>query len=219
MRGLLRVHRIFLQQLCDILPFKRQLVFAMERKNYKICPLKLGAEVFGINLQSDPPPNIIEEIKNDVHKFRLLVFRDQGLISGPRQVEISKWFGELDSTFYRHPKSPDPDVFRVSNDESEGCTNVGRTGWHIDGSFQPAPFAYSIYHIIETPKKGDTVFAPLNELVLQLTEEKRSRWEMLWMVSDRRSNRIHPLIYSHPVTGLKTQSCLSTNFRTTTQTI
>lgn len=128
----------------------------MERKNYKICPLKLGAEVFGINLQSDPPPNIIEEIKNDVHKFRLLVFRDQGLISGPRQVEISKWFGELDSTFYRHPKSPDPDVFRVSNDESEGCTNVGRTGWHIDGSFQPAPFAYSIYHIIETPKKGDT---------------------------------------------------------------
>lgn len=128
----------------------------MERKNYKICPLKLGAEVFGINLQSDPPPNIIEEIKNDVHKFRLIVFRDQGLISGPRQVEISKWFGELDSTFYRHPKSPDPDVFRVSNDENEGCTNVGRTGWHIDGSFQPAPFAYSIYHIIETPKKGDT---------------------------------------------------------------
>lgn len=128
----------------------------MERQNYKICPLKLGAEVFGMNLQSDPPPNIIEEIKNDVHKFRLLVFRDQGVISGPRQVEISKWFGELDSTFYRHPKSPDPDVFRVSNDEKEGCTNVGRTGWHIDGSFQPAPFAYSIYHIIEAPKKGDT---------------------------------------------------------------
>ena len=30
---------------------------------------------------------------------------------------------------------------------------VGRTGWHIDGSFQEAPFSHSIYHIIETPSR------------------------------------------------------------------
>ena len=45
------------------------------------------------------------------------------------------------------------------------CTGVGRTGWHIDGSFMPKPFSHSIYHIIECPKKGATVFLPLTELI------------------------------------------------------
>jgi len=86
------------------------------------------------------------------------------LINASVQVEISRWFGELDSTFYRHPMSPDPDVFRVSNDNSEGCTQVGRTGWHIDGSFQAAPFAYSIYHIVSVPEQGDTGMLPIKIL-------------------------------------------------------
>jgi taurine dioxygenase len=50
------------------------------------------------------------------------VFRGQGVVSGERQVAISRWFGELESTFYKHPLSPHPDVFRVSNDPSQGCT-------------------------------------------------------------------------------------------------
>ena len=127
-----------------------------KRDFYQLSPLKLGVEVTGISLQKDVPQAVKEQIRQDVHKHSILVFRDQGIISGKRQVEISRWFGELDSTFYRHPKSPDPDVFSVSNDNNEGCTQVGRTGWHIDGSFQPAPFAYSIYHIVSVPKKGDT---------------------------------------------------------------
>jgi hypothetical protein len=182
---------------------------------------------------------------------------------------------------------------------------VGRTGWHIDGSFQPAPFAYSLYHMVKVPKtvrlprqaqliilapgkpqmlacggahaeistpsvpaaavpahladapnvssthtelwplgldgfsvrsravlaiaqqgplrgfqrrarrrgaewlhvtcwwvlQGDTVFAPLTEIVHSLPPEQRQRWERLSMCSDRRGMLVHPLIYSHPVTG------------------
>ena len=62
-------------------------------------------------------------------------------------------------------------------------TRVGRTGWHIDGSFQPAPFAYSLYHMVCVPLKGDTVFAPLNEIVDNLPSEKRNEWERLRVVS------------------------------------
>nr|XP_053642692.1 alpha-ketoglutarate-dependent sulfate ester dioxygenase-like [Cherax quadricarinatus] len=108
---------------------------------------KLGCEARGIDLKKDVSKEVIAAIKNDVMKHRILIFKDQGIISGDRHVEIAKWFGEPDSTFYKHPRSPHPDVFRVSNDRSEGCTNVGRTGWHIDGSFQEAPFAYSLYHM------------------------------------------------------------------------
>ncbi|GLH16469.1 Uncharacterized protein GBIM_20733 [Gryllus bimaculatus] len=146
---------------------------------------------------------LIEQIKEDVTKHRILVFKNQGVISGDRHVEISKWFGELESTFYKHPRSPHPDVFRVSNDPKEGCTGVGRTGWHIDGSFQPAPFSYSLYHMVSIPKQGNTAFAPLTELIEGLSPDKRARWVRLWMVSDRRSGPIHPLIYSHPVSGKK----------------
>ena len=123
---------------------------------YKITPAALGVEVHDFDLTKDPPQEVKDAIRRDVHKYGMVIFRNQGQISGKRHVEISKWFGELESTFYKHPKSPHPDVFRVSNDESEGCTGVGRTGWHIDGSFQPAPFAYSLYHMYHVPKKGDT---------------------------------------------------------------
>jgi alpha-ketoglutarate-dependent taurine dioxygenase len=125
-------------------------------KFYKITPAKLGIEVTGIDLNVDPPQEVIDAIKSDVHKHGLVIFRDQGIVSGQRHVQISRWFGELESTFYKHPKSPHPDVFRVSNDGSEGCRGVGRTGWHIDGSFQPAPFAYSLYYMAHIPRKGDT---------------------------------------------------------------
>ncbi|XP_064626998.1 alpha-ketoglutarate-dependent taurine dioxygenase-like [Lineus longissimus] len=171
---------------------------------YTIKPLKLGVECRGLDLSKDVPDEVIEQLKKDVHTFRLMVFRDQGILSGSRHVEIGRWFGEPESTFYKHPKSPHPDVFRVSNDEAEGCTGVGRTGWHIDGSFQPAPFAYSLYHMVAIPKTGDTVFAPMNEIIEGLPPEKRDHWERLSMMSDRRQNSVHPLIYSHPVTRKRT---------------
>lgn len=131
-----------------------------------------------------------------MRRHRLLVFRDQGRVSGQRQVEISHWFGPCESTFYKHSRAPHPDVFRVSNDKAEGCTGgwvgtspgllgqlrlathtralpptkltwcspapavlavsagVGRTGWHVDGSFQAAPFSHALYHIHECPTKA-----------------------------------------------------------------
>ncbi|KAK7070022.1 hypothetical protein SK128_007847 [Halocaridina rubra] len=171
---------------------------------YQLSPApKIGCEVRGIDLKKDVSKEVIAAIKRDVTKHRLLIFKDQGIVSGDRHVEIAKWFAEPDSTFYKHPKSPHPDVFRVSNDRSEGCTNVGRTGWHIDGSFQEAPFSYALYHMVGVPSYGPTVFAPLNEIVEELPREKRIRWERLYMASDRRSGPIHPLIYSHPLTKKK----------------
>lgn len=125
--------------------------------SYNLLPLSVvGAEVWGIDLGRDVPPDVVESIKRDVYQHRVLIFKSQGVISGDRQVEISKWFGTLESTFFKHSRSPHPDVFRVSNVRSEGCTNVGRTGWHIDGSFMHEPFSHSIYHIVSVPKSGNT---------------------------------------------------------------
>ncbi|XP_067677210.1 (3R)-3-[(carboxymethyl)amino]fatty acid oxygenase/decarboxylase-like [Haliotis asinina] len=167
---------------------------------YDVKEAAIGVEIRGINLNDPVSDDLIKRFKEDVHKHRLLIFKDQGVVAADRHVEISRWFGELESTFYKHPRSTHPDVFRVSNDEREGCRNVGRTGWHIDGSFMRAPFAFALYHMVSVPKSGNTDFVPLKELVESLSSETRQRWERLWMVSDRRSNLVHPLIYPHPVT-------------------
>ncbi len=83
---------------------------------------------------------------------------------------------------------------------SYSCTNIGRTGWHIDGTMHEKPYSHSLYHIIECPREGATIFAPLTDIVENISPEKRSWWERLHMVSDR-IGETHPLIYPHPDTG------------------
>lgn len=168
---------------------------------YKLSKIKLGCEVTGIKLTEDISRDVVNLIKKDVLEQRLLVFRDQQHITPDIHLAVGRWFGEIESTFYNHPKSPNRDIFRVSNDRAEGCTQVGRTGWHIDGSFQAAPFSHSLYHIVSVPTASATIFAPLTEIIEGLHPDKRLLWERLWMVSDRRAAHHHPLIYSHPDTG------------------
>uniref|UniRef100_A0A1B6K3V1 TauD/TfdA-like domain-containing protein n=2 Tax=Homalodisca liturata TaxID=320908 RepID=A0A1B6K3V1_9HEMI len=165
---------------------------------YKLTPIKLGCEVRGIDLKTETRKEVIERIKEDVTEHRMLIFKDQGVITGDQQVQISEWFGEVEDTFYKHEKSPHPKVARISNDPNEGYTGVGRTGWHIDGTFQCAPNAYSLYYMASVPKEGATVFAPLTEVIEDLSPEKYAEWDRLWMVIDRRTGPIHPLIYTHP---------------------
>lgn len=170
---------------------------------YVLTQLKLGASVTGIDLSKHVDQAVVERIKTDVRNQRILVFRNQESVTPERHLEIGRWFGDIESTFYDHPKSPLRDIFRVSNDRREGCTNVGRTGWHIDGTFQPAPFSFSIYHSISEPTKGATSFVGLTELLDSVPSEKLALWERLWMVSDRRSGPRHPIVYKHPSTGHK----------------
>ncbi|KAK6180430.1 hypothetical protein SNE40_012589 [Patella caerulea] len=167
-------------------------------------PGKIGVEIRGIDLKKNVPEEIIDQIKKDVHVHKLLIFKNQGVISGERHAEISQWFGELESTFYKHERSTHPDVFRVSNDSAEGCRGVGRTGWHIDGSFMKQPFRFAIYHMVSVPREGSTAFISLNDLINRLSREKREKWDSLWMVSNGHYDIIHPLIYPHPSTGQPT---------------
>ena len=86
-----------------------------------------------------------------------LFFKNQGCISGERQIEITRWFGEIETAgFELHPKSPSRLILRVSNNEEEGFTNFGTGGFHIDGSFMENPNTHSIYHMVQAPSHGET---------------------------------------------------------------
>ncbi|XP_078481351.1 alpha-ketoglutarate-dependent sulfate ester dioxygenase-like [Ciona intestinalis] len=178
----------------------------MIHSNYKSSPLPIGIEVFGVDLKRQLDQVTVERIKEDVTKHRLVVFRNQGVVDGHRQVEISKWFGEIDNVSYaKHPMSPNIDIFRVSNDPVQGCTGVGITGWHIDGTFRSEPYSHSIYHMVSVAKSGgDTMFIPLTQVVESFSPEQREFLNHVWMLSDRCSHLCHPLIYPHPLTGRPT---------------
>ncbi|XP_045157201.1 alpha-ketoglutarate-dependent taurine dioxygenase-like [Mercenaria mercenaria] len=194
----------YLKNFCYDNLLKRKFSLFTRSADMQVSEAPLGVIIKGVDLKHDISDDLISQFKKDVNNHRLLIFKNQGTISGKRHVEISQWFGEFESTFYKHPKSPHPDIFRVSNVREEGCTNVGRTGWHIDGSFMEKPFAFSIYHMVSVPKLGNTDFVPLKELIESLSVDTRARWERLWMLPDRRDRLIHPLIYPHPVTKLST---------------
>ena len=87
---------------------------------YELRPNKLGKLVYGIDLKSAISKQVKNQIIEDVRKHRLLVFKNQGVLSAEKHLEISRWFGKIESTFFDHPKSPDRDIFRVSNDRNEG---------------------------------------------------------------------------------------------------
>ena len=87
---------------------------------YQLKPIKLGCEVTGIKLDERVSDDVIEMIREDVTKHRLLVFKNQHNLTAEQHLLVGRWFGEIESTFYDHPKSPHRDIFRVSNDKSEG---------------------------------------------------------------------------------------------------
>ena len=82
-------------------------------------------------MKLDVSKDIIKQVKKDVKEHRLLVFKDQGIISGDRQVEIGQWFGKVEEQTpkgHKHKKMPNKDVLRVSNDVQEGNIKVGTAG-------------------------------------------------------------------------------------------
>jgi taurine dioxygenase len=159
---------------------------------------KNSADLMSTDMSDDANSDFFSQIKEDLLAHRFLLFRNQQSLTGKQQVDFSNRLGKVHSTFYKHPKSPHPDIFRVSNDETEGCTNVGRSGWHIDGTFLQAPFLYQTMHFPSVIPDGQTAFVPLKELYELQDAETQQRWNKLWMVTDRFA---HPLVYKHPTRG------------------
>ena len=67
---------------------------------------------------------VSEKIKEYFSIHQLLVFKDKGIISGQRHVEGNSCFGKLESTIYKHLRSPHLDVLRLSNDPNECSTDI-----------------------------------------------------------------------------------------------
>ena len=118
--------------------------------------LPFGCQVSGISLSEDVKSDI-DMIKKCLSDHKLVFIRNQQTLAEDRQVQISRWFGDLENAgFECHAKSKSDFVLRLSNDPAEGLQNFGTSGFHIDCSFLPNPSSVSVYHMIQASKDGDT---------------------------------------------------------------
>ena len=76
----------------------KYLSMASKSTPYELKPAKIGCEVYGIDLKKEVAEQVVKHIKDDVRKHRILIFRDQGIVQPQRHLEISRWFGEIEST-------------------------------------------------------------------------------------------------------------------------
>lgn len=143
-----------------------------------------GAEVRGLNVedlvdrllgteQREAALEEVENLRNTLHKERLLVLRQQGDIPWEKQIAFSSYFGTVfNETSHknrkRHPAVPDDRIAIFSNDPAKGASGVGVEGWHVDGNVAPTPHGITFIHAVSAIDEGDTLFVPLREVVQSL---------------------------------------------------
>ena len=175
----------------------------------RIVPLEpIGAEVSGIDLTAADsiPSEVRDALERIMAERGFLVFKNETQLEPEDFLRASCLWGgrELHSTHGVHPETPggNPHIFRLSNDERHGIPDVGPQ-WHNDGSFLPATFSHSGYHIIRPAENGGgTHFAHQGLAYEALPEDRKERWRRLSSVTSA-SGVVHPLVHEHPITGQK----------------
>ena len=134
----------------------------------------VGAEISGVDLSRPIDAATLKQIKNALHRWRVVFFRDQDL-SNDQLKAFGRTFGPLTPA---HPIAEGledhPEIWERGIDEyrKRRAANDTRTpsarpprdykGWHIDITFVANPNSYSILYGVEIPPYGgDTLFASL----------------------------------------------------------
>lgn len=196
-------------QISRLPPIDPKRAATIEEFGGRITPLDpIGAQVSGIDLTSADviPPQVVAALEYEMAQRGFLVFRNETELAPEDFLRASCLFGgrELHSTHGVHPQTPggNPHIFRLSNDERHGIPDVGPQ-WHNDGSFLPATFSHSGYHIIRPAENGGgTHFAHQGLAFEALPEGRKERWQRLSSVNSA-SGVVHPLVHEHPLTAQK----------------
>jgi taurine dioxygenase len=179
----------------------------LQASGIEMTPLDpIGAAVTGLDLSASAPPSeaVRSALEQEMALRGFLVFKSDKPLSPDDFLRASCWWGgrSLHSTHGVHPATPDGNrhIFRLSNDPQHGIPGVGPQ-WHNDGSFLPATFSHSGYHIVRPAEHGGgTAFAHQGLAHEALDHETQERWSRLSSVNSA-SGVVHPLVHTHPVSG------------------
>ena len=185
----------------------------------------IGAEINGVDLRMPLSPETVVAVKNELHRWKVLFFRDQHM-TDKEQLAFARAFGRptrahpISAGMKEHPeiweRSASEYVARQHDISTPSITPPRRdyTGWHIDVTFVENPVAISILRGVKIPAYGgDTLWADLGAVYDGLSEKLCGFLDGLQAVHRAAPHYVdsngdvwaalHPLVRVHPETGQK----------------
>jgi len=192
----------------------------MNYERIKVEPLAptIGGEISGVDLAEPLDRSLYAEIHAALLDRKVIFFRDQD-ITEQQHMAFARNFGELEVHPFATP-SHIPEMMVIAHGEkSRGRENT----WHSDVTFRLRPAMGSVLRGVEMPAVGgDTLFADMNAAYEGLSASMQRMLGELTAIHDfqrtfsrglspeklhemRREHppAEHPVIRTHPETGLK----------------
>jgi taurine dioxygenase len=183
---------------------------------------RIGAEVIGVNLSGELDPQIVDDLRYALYRFKVLFLSGQEHLDDSSQEAFGKLFGNLVS----HPTVPS--VQGTEHVLDVDGAQARASSWHTDVTFVDAYPQISILRAIVVPEfGGDTIWAntaaayqslapSLKELACSLSAihsnrsdyagyrptgkpEPLKRYYEVFTSTVYESQ--HPVVQGHPVTG------------------
>jgi len=177
----------------------------------------LGAEIRGVDLTVEPPDEVIAELRQALHDYKVIFFRHQPM-TPPQHVAFSRRFGDLEVHPFLPSNTGEPELVRFEKTaEVSGYEN----SWHHDVTWRECPSMGAVLHALSVPDHGgDTLFADMYAAYDALDETTKEEIDDLVAVhdftqtfghtmsaDDRRAAQEqfppvrHPIVCTHPATG------------------
>ncbi|MBN35399.1 MAG: hypothetical protein CMM46_11625 [Rhodospirillaceae bacterium] len=145
-----------------------------------------GAEVTGVDLREEMPPEVFRHVYDGLVRYGLLLFRNQNL--GPEQEiafarrfnRIRIYLGNDDTKMVGHPE-----INQLGNATDENGKPIAfqnKTGieWHTDGTGFPYPPVSTVLYCVAAPAKGgETLYASGKRAWDDLPDDVKQRLEPL----------------------------------------
>jgi alpha-ketoglutarate-dependent taurine dioxygenase len=177
----------------------------------------IGAEISGIDLNSDLAEPVVEEIRRALFEYKVIFFRDQPFTAEGHRRFAGR-FGELELHPFIPSNTGEPELVRFEKGPAfSGYENA----WHHDVTWRERPSMAAVLHAVHVPELGgDTLFADMYAAYDSLDSELKDRIDNMTAVHDfvrtfgsamsadqlaamkeRYPAVTHPVVCTHPWTG------------------
>ena len=181
---------------------------------FEITPVNpvIGAELDGVRLGANLSDAVIEEIRQALARYLVLVFKDQDL----NAVELRSFTSRFGPLFVHHEdegvifSDGVPEVLEMVKD-ANGERLFGGSDWHADVTFRKPEGLLSVLHAKELPPRGgDTAFANCIAAYSALSSGMQEMLNPLKAVHSYNGrgvadhpteNACHPIVRTHPDSG------------------